>query len=316
MSQDCDIVGLMLGCLDDQETALTRKCLESDHTLAQQAAQLQRLMSLMPRETLTAPPQLAQRTLARIEQSRIRTEAAVSTARSGWPAWSAGSWRLADLLVGTAIMGVAALVALPAINKAWVNYREVACRQTLGTLGQALNQYADLHDGQFPHASTHGYAGAYFVSLRENGFLPNDFQTRCGKHDTSGYPASSTMVHLRAASPEEFTRQARRLGGCYSYALGHKNRDGVVQGPNRQLGSDQMPLLADNPPASGIGNSDNHRIRGRNHGGQNVLRASGHVQFLTERMHGTDDIYLNHNHRVEAGIDASDTVLGPGDTQP
>jgi hypothetical protein len=37
---------------------------------------------------------------------------------------------------------------------------------------------------------------------------------------------------------------------------------------------------------------------------------------MTERNHGTDDIYLNRNNRVGAGIGSSDTVLGPGDTQP
>ncbi len=315
MSQNCDIVGLMMGCLDDKEAAQVRKNMGSDPELARHATQLQCLMDLIPRESFTPPPQLAQRTIARLEQARLRNEAAITTGRSGWPAWSVGSWRMADLLAGTAIMGIAVLVAFPSINKAWTNYREVACRHTLGTVGQALNQYADQHDDQFPHAGTHGYAGAYFVSLRENGYLPNDFRTRCGTHDTTGYPASSTMVQLRAAKPDEFRHQARRLGGCYSYALGHENGDGIVLGPTRSLG-DQAPILADNPPASGIGNSDNHRVRGRNNGGQNVLRVGGDVQFMTERNHGTDDIYLNRNNRVGAGIGSSDTVLGPGDTQP
>ena len=67
MSQDCDIVGLMMGCLDDKEAAQIRKAMGSNPELAQQAAQLQCLMDLMPRESYSPPPQLAQRTIARIQ---------------------------------------------------------------------------------------------------------------------------------------------------------------------------------------------------------------------------------------------------------
>jgi prepilin-type processing-associated H-X9-DG protein len=55
-----------------------------------------------------------------------------------------------------------------------------------------------------------------------------------------------------------------------------------------------------------------------NHGGagQNVLFADGHVQFLPQRTFGEDDIFLNRDRKVAAGLDATDIVLGYSAARP
>lgn len=315
-AQDCDIVGLVVGCIDDHEKEPATRTMSACPKLQSDAAELREVLALLREEHGPHPANLAQRALARIGQDRMRELAAAPPpATSGWPAWVPSTWRLADLLVGGAVMAIAAIVAFPSVNRAWTSYREAACRQTLATLGMSLNQYANQHDGKYPDAGSHGYAGAYFVNLREKGFLPEDFRTRCGSHDGGAYPSASDMESLRSIDPAEFRHQARRLGGCYSYTLGHVDGRGRHRAPERAMG-DSALLLADNPPAGGVGNSDNHKSHNRPIGGQNVLRVGGDVRFQVERRHGDDDIYTNRHNRVGAGVDSSDSVLAPGDARP
>ena len=315
-AKDCDIVGLVVGCIDDREKGPATKTMSACPKLQSDAAELREILSLLREEEHSHPSNLTQRTLARLEQDRLRNLASTPPQEtSGWPAWVPSTWRLADLLVGGAIMAIAAVVAFPSVNRAWTSYREAACRQTLATLGMSLNQYAAQHDGRYPDAGSHGYAGSYFVNLRENGFLADDFRTRCGSHDGGSYLSSAEMESLRSVDPSEFRRQARRLGGCYSYSLGHVDAAGRHRPPERSMGDGAL-LLADNPPAGGVGNSDNHKSHHRPVGGQNVLRVGGDVRFQVERRHGDDDIYTNRHNRVGAGVDSSDSVLAPGDARP
>ena len=80
---------------------------------------------------------------------------------------------------------------------------------------------------------------------------------------------------------------------------------------------DLLPILADAPAnnerCQPRGNSGNHGGRG-----QNVLYVSGAVRYCTTRTVGMDrdDIYLNLDQRVNAGLNSRDTVLGAGATQP
>jgi hypothetical protein len=48
-----------------------------------------------------------------------------------------------------------------------------------------------------------------------------------------------------------------------------------------------------------------------------VLFLDGHAEFLKTRSIGNDeDIYLNQQHRLAAGIGPADTVLGPSWATP
>lgn len=316
--KECDIVGLVVGCIDDGDKGRAAKAVSECPDLQSKAGELREVLALLPRdgEDAALPADLARRAVERVSRQNMPViSRPAPPPGSGWAEWTPPSWRLADLLVGGGIMALAAIVAFPSVNRAWTTYREAACRHTLGTLGMSLNRHADQAGGRYPDPGVSGYSGSYFVSLREGGLLPEGFRTRCGSHDGASYPSAADMESLRSIDPAEFRRQARRLGGCYAYSLGHVDSHGRHRPPERSMG-DFTPLLADNPPDAGPGNSDNHRGPHRPNGGQNVLRMGGDVRFQAERHSAGDDLYTNRHNRVGAGIDPTDSVLAPGDSRP
>jgi hypothetical protein len=140
-----------------------------------------------------------------------------------------------------------------------------------------------------------------------------------GGREAGDATAVVDLEALKRLSPEERTRQARVLGGAYAYVLGYHDEAGRLQGVRRGAGTDRLPILADSPPfkpvtaGAPLGNSLNHAGAG-----QNVLYLGGNVSFCTLRTVGIegDDIYLNRQNRVAAGIGPWDTVLGAGPARP
>ena len=117
-------------------------------------------------------------------------------------------------------------------------------------------------------------------------------------------------------SPEHFQAVAPRLSGCYSYSLGYTDGAGFHCGPRRtaDLSNDHEPVMSDRPALDhgAPGNSTNHGQ------GQNVLYMGGHVRFCTSPDAGVDrdNIFLNKEGKVAAGVDRWDTVLGSSADRP
>jgi prepilin-type processing-associated H-X9-DG protein len=179
----------------------------------------------------------------------------------------------------------------------------------------ALQKYREQH-GQFPDvskATPYNVAGVVVPILNENGTMPASVSIRC---PGMGSPVSCqlTLTSLKAMSDADFERYSPSLSMCYAYSLGHRDEEGVYHGPagTRQTSWSQTPIMADRPPAEGIlHNSINH-----GGGGQNVLFADGHVIYMAERVLGRDDIFINRDGRVSAGLDARDIVLGYSSARP
>jgi hypothetical protein len=85
--------------------------------------------------------------------------------------------------------------------------------------------------------------------------------------------------------------------------------------------NDRRSVLADRPPFEQQDQSGSFAGNSRNHGGkgQNVLFIGGNVMFAKKRDElavGGKDIYLNMQHRPEAGLNPDDTVLGASGFTP
>jgi hypothetical protein len=106
--------------------------------------------------------------------------------------------------------------------------------------------------------------------------------------------------------------------------MGYQGASGELHGLRFDtvlMDNDLIPVMADRPSfdqtqgvfAEASPNSRNHDAKG-----QNVLYLGGAVRFVTTPRIGAygDDIYLNEQNRIAAGLHRLDTVLGASDFTP
>ena len=102
----------------------------------------------------------------------------------------------------------------------------------------------------------------------------------------------------------------QKMGGSYGYCLGYF--DHGIYHPTRNLNRDYFAIMADTPSADRPDHqSDNHGGRG-----QNVLFEDLHIEFCSTSRPANDDIYLNDNHEVAAGLNRDDAVIASSGTAP
>jgi hypothetical protein len=318
-----NFVGYLLNALEPEEHRAVESYV-NEHPEAAQRLQMLR-QALQPleadRHTIDPPPRLTVRTMARADAIRRNglppapplLRSAVSTAT-----W----WRRPDVVVAAGLMLCILGLGSPTLYRLRhaLNNRQ-ACSENLRVMHQSLVNYSSLHDGEFPRVedrARHNVAGAYVPILNDAGFLAPDFTTRCPANGEPTLRKCPTMTELEAMSQIEFERVAPRLSGCYAYTLGYRDPSGRLHGLRIDDGDD-LPILADrplsveedNPDAVLRGNSPNHR-------GQNVLFIGGHVRFHKQPTVGrcNDNIFLNRQHKVAAGVDRNDSVLGLSADQP
>ncbi len=272
------------------------------------------------------PPLLVERTIARIAETVCAPNPPLDELPQAPPiartsigvaqSW----WRRADMLVAASIIltivgvGLTVLVKLRVPSSAAMI---VECRNNLRHFVVALHAYKD-NNGTFPdigkESESRRVAGMVVPILMDAGVLSSEASIRC---PAVGEPLKCQVGvgELRTMSKGNFDNRSPCLSMCYAYSLGYKDRAGglhlVSEAPSDSWS--QLPIMADRPPAEGIlQNSINHGVTG-----QNVLFADGHVRFLTQRTFGAgDDIFLNRDNRVAAGLDRSDVVLGYSSAQP
>jgi hypothetical protein len=277
------------------------------------------------------PPGLRIRTLARIAEYRCqelphRRPAVIAPPPPRAAVLSMSWWRRADVLVAASLLLL--MIPLGFSGIAYLHHRSAItlCQDNLRRMFLVLSGYSDMHNGEMPKVAgtpPFNFAGVYAAIMRDR--YPNgpDFSTGCpanGSHP----PATITLQQLDelyGVNPAEFARLQAQLGGCYAYTLGYRNPDGQLCGLRRIPGqeNDRLPILADKPPfdrpeAINLdGNSPNHGGFG-----QNVLFMGGNVDYFTRRQVGPngDDIYLNIDHSLEAGLSRIDSVLGASRVHP
>jgi prepilin-type processing-associated H-X9-DG protein len=227
-------------------------------------------------------------------------------------------WRRADVLVAACLLltiGGITLVVLGRMRGPSSAAILADCKNNFRQFYVALQKYHE-QNGKFPDIdkqSPRNVAGMVVPILQEAGTLPPTASIRCPGMGTP-MGCQLTLAALRSMSDEEFAVNSPCLSMCYAYSLGFRDDGGKYHAPGDvpQTSWSQTPIMADRPPAEGVlSNSINH-----GGSGQNVLFADGHVKFLPNRMIADDDIFLNRDHQVAAGVDPTDTVLGYSSARP
>jgi prepilin-type processing-associated H-X9-DG protein len=203
----------------------------------------------------------------------------------------------------------------------------LACQNNLRMFHEGLVAYSDHQpDHALPKVEAnppYNIAGIFVPILYQGGYLQPEVSVTCPENGCRHpEPVSlETLAAEQATQPDQFERDAHRLAGCYAYGLGYRDALGRHCGLRcdpSQPNNDWIPIMADRPPFEQWdkvlnGNSLNHGGEG-----QNVLFLGGHVEFFKSRNVGIDgdDIYLNRNQLIEAGLDRFDAVLGASGFRP
>jgi hypothetical protein len=327
------LLGYLLGALDDAEQDAMEEELQRDSQLREQLVMLrQRLEPLrdMRGEDDDPPAGLARRTCELVvayaathsEQSPAMLPPPPLVPGGASPVappvgpWGAGRpWTWPDLTVVAGIVLAALAVIFPAIQSSRFRAQLFTCQDHLRQLGQSLTQYSVRHRGVFPQVPQQGTlaaAGVYAPVLLGDGFLDDKRWVLC---PSSPLAADSqfrvpSLDELRSAQGAELARLRAVMGGSYGYSLGY-TEDGRYR-PTRNLGRAHFALMADAPSHSLPG------YQSLNHGGrgQNVLFEDGHVTFLTSpKAPGpNDDLFVNDIGAVAPGRHCNDSVIGASDT--
>jgi hypothetical protein len=324
---DDNLVGYLLNALDETTHRAVEKYLRTYPEARDKLARLREALEPLEsdRDEIEPPPGLVQTTLAelaQVKQFAPRLPVAPRVSGAGESVGGRSWWRRSDVLVAAAAL----LISL-GMGAVWVvQSRQQAqiteCKENLHQYHRALVAYSEQRqDRAFPRVEARGpraVAGIFVPILADAGVLPGNVSVRCpasGREAPDTSPGQvSRLEEWYESDRERYNSAVKELAGGYAYSLGFREGDGL-QGLRFGAGNDLLPILADRPGSNegGPGNSLNH-----GGGGQNVLTIGGSVRYCTSRGVGLngDDIYLNQDHRVLAGLSVADTVLGVSDAVP
>jgi hypothetical protein len=329
---DEDLIGYLLGALDP----VTHRHVEAHvRTHPEARARLDLLeQALAPLAEDAAPPApppgLAAAAIARVAAYRAaelppavawapgRLPPAPEPSRHQVGSPGRGWGRRGDWAVAALLLVLLGGLTAPMLVGRWHDYRRTACENNLRLFWGDLQAYADRGAGDLPRVEADGpraVAGIFVPVLNDAGVL-GEASVTCPGEGRPGAPRSASrrsvreLEELHRSDPAGYQAVARELAGGYAYCLGY--REGSLHRGLRRGPDDDLPVLADRPQDGG-GNSLNH-----GGGGQNVLYVGGNVRWCVHPGVGPggDDIYLNQDFQVRAGLHRADSVLGGSDTRP
>lgn len=332
-----DLLGYLLGALDDEEMARISAALIEDPGLRQMLEELAiNLRPLDEAHDLYEPPAgLIERTVGaiaavemeppvlpaasaaagvRVEGGSARVDAS-DQVRSIFrlPAWS---W--SDAIVSTCAAVLLACVVIPGILRQRALSRLELCQNQLRELGIALTSYAIRGaDSRFPHLEVRGpesFAGVYAVRLMDQGLLAGPRPRWCPSQRPAMELAEVSIPNLQrlhVATPAELDLIQRAAGGDYAYSLGVHDQESY-RAPKFE-GRSHFAILSDAPVRTLDGWTMAHEGRGCN-----VLFEDGHVAFISnwDAEWMGDHLFLNRNGDLAAGLDRNDATLGSSTVPP
>jgi len=319
---DENLVGYLLDALDADARQQVEARLETRPELRTQLERLRRALEPLATdaEPPLPPPGLALSALAHIAEYRCR-RLPDAPLPSPSQRLTPSAWRMprrADLLVAAALLLVIGGLAFPAVLRLWRGYdHRATCANNLRALGASLIAYADHYNGYLPKEEKEGHlsrAGMFVPVLHEAGVLSANTGLVCPGDEGRTAPVPPPLTYLRDLFDQDrkaFDAEVRNLAGSYAYTIGYQDGN-TLRGLHQKLGDD-LPILADRLPCNAPGNSPNH-----DGAGQNVLYLGGNARWCMQRTVGIngDDIYLNRDNKVAAGLAREDTVLGCSDSSP
>jgi hypothetical protein len=346
---DENLVGYLLNALDEPTHGQVEAYLRNNPEAQKRLDTLRRALEplALDKEIEDPPPGLTFRTVARVAEYRSRPVAeppaappvtiAAPTERRWWH-------RRVDVLVAAAIIVVAGGLFFQTSGTLRATQARMECANNLRNFHQGLTTFASTHNGVYPgvpfqqrypdpnDGARSAYsdpkmnvAGIFVPEMRQAGCLGSDMSVRCPGNGSklTGNHTLEELAQILRNSPEEFDRIVEGLACCYAYSLGYRTPGGwhcnlARDLDNPDLTTDLMPIMADRPGHDGNGtptNTSNHP------GGQNVLHVGGHVLFYRHPNNPTapfetDNIYLNREKKVGAGVDRWDTCLGASGDKP
>lgn len=227
-------------------------------------------------------------------QQRTQTKPAVASVLS--PASDPeicipGRWN-AFVSIGLVAAGLALL--FPAVVHWRQQSERITCQNSMRRFHEAAMSYSDRSDGWLPRVEDGEKVAHIIALLEQSGSLGPNEQFVCA---AAPLPSTGSNVHF----------------ANYSYTLGYRDDKGELRGLNVVKDDGLLPLLADAPVRTG----DLHCSINHPHG-QNVLFLGGNVRFCTNVKVGInqDDIFVNDDGKVGAGLRKLDTVLGAPEERP
>jgi len=316
------LLGYLLGALDEAEQASIEEQLERDPRLRLELAEMREMLRPLEasRDEFAPPPGLASRTCQRVfsapELSAVLPPPEHVPVPSVAPTVVLPSFHWSDVTAGATVFFLALILLLPAIQSSRFAGQLEVCQDNLRKIGFALENYSQRHAGYFPAIPAKGKlaaAGVYAPTLLRSGLLTEPQSLICpaaAQRDQRSLTIPS-LDELESASEEEASQLRCSMGGSYGYSLGYLHHGEYRSTQNLHRAT--FALAADAPSAHQDHQSPNHANQG-----QNVLFEDGRVQFLrsSQLIEGGDDIFVNDNQEVAAGLHLNDAVIAPREARP
>lgn len=309
------LLGYLLQALDETERQQVEESLRTDPQYRRELARAETSLKILEgtRADYLPPPGLLERTCRLVAERACPTSRPAMTPVLTGVAAAGARWP--DMAMAVAVCLVSSLLIAPAIHQTRFQAQLNACKDNLRNLGMSLVDYSQLHEGYFPTVPCEGRlsaAGIFAPTLLRGGFLKQPERLMC--------PGSSRRVdhipsleELQTAPASQLAALRSSMGGTYGYSLGYADEEGAYHSIKNQ-GRSHFALVADVPsPDQPARQSLNHAGRG-----QNVLFEDGQVRFTssTRPDNTNDDIFVNDDGLVAAGLGPDDAVIAPSETQP
>ena len=311
-----DLIGFVMGALDEEEHAQVEAALTVDKELQQQVELIRNALRPLESYRYCEPPAgLADATLNYVfdQVDAHKVQPAGLSALSPLPSAERTSgvstrWRMTDFLVLSVVLLCMALLVSPAIYNSRFVAGKLACQDNLQHLYHGMHNYSLTNNGLYPTTpvSNVSISGIQAPILREQAgieetrfFCPTAPETLEWRQQ--GIPAVQTVVD---ATPESLDSLAH-MGGTYGYNIGHQDQGRIR--PVHHQGRPYFALIADRP----TGDTISRRSLNHDGMGQNVLFEDGHVAFLRETKERTlgDLYFVSDRGLVEPGLHSNDAVI-------